>query len=253
MIRLLEILKYGWVAAAAFGVGAVANAPEESSVPVPHETAAELEKSVFVGSRRSDRSLAESPVPIDDLEAADLSRAQGIGDMDSLLATAILSYNVNTQPTSGITTLVRPANLRGFSSDSTLILVNGKRRHRSSVITFYSAGGILDGGHGPDVASIPSIALKRVEVLRDGGSAQYGSDAVAGIINFVLQDADRGGMVESRWGATYEGDGAAYTVLANAGMPLRRGGEPNGFANFSLEYTEAQSTVEPGSERTLKP
>ena len=205
------------------------------------EMAVELEEFVFVGSRRQDRSVADSPVPVDVIDGEDFA-TQGYTDMDSMLSTVIPSYNVNTQPISDAATFVRPANLRGLSPDSTLVLINGKRRHRASVITFLG-GGVSDGSQAPDLASIPFIALERVEVLRDGASAQYGSDAVAGVLNFVLKDDAQGGRVETRWGQYYEGDGSTYTVAANAGMPLVWQGEKRGFANFSVEYTQADPTV----------
>ena len=220
--------------------------PETMAEPMPQEgqdeeMAVELEEFVFVGSRRQDRSVADSPVPVDVIDGEDFA-TQGYTDMDSMLSTVIPSYNVNTQPISDAATFVRPANLRGLPPDSTLVLINGKRRHRASVITFLG-GGVSDGSQGPDLASIPYIALERVEVLRDGASAQYGSDAIAGVLNFVLKDDAQGGRVETRWGQYYEDDGASWTIAANAGMPLMRQGEQNGFANFSIEYTESQSTI----------
>ena len=107
--------------------------------------------------------------------------------MLELLKGTVPSFNVHTNPISDAASLVKPANLRGLSSDSTLILVNGKRRHRASVIALLG-GGINDGAQGPDISVIPSSALKQVEVLRDGAAAQYGSDAIAGVMNFVLKD-----------------------------------------------------------------
>ncbi len=200
-----------------------------------------IEAEVFVGSRRQVRSAIGSPVPIGLYDSEALS-TQGYVDMNWILSNIVPSFNVNTQPISDAATFVRPASMRGLSSDSTLILINGKRRHRGSIISF-SSGGSSDGAQGPDLAAIPYIALKQVQVLRDGASAQYGSDAVAGIINFVLKDDDRGGLAETRWGTHYEGDGASYTVAANAGSAIRRAGENNGFANFSIEFTESQATV----------
>ncbi len=226
--------------------GSESSPPETMADPMPpegqdEEMAVELEEFVFVGSRRQDRSVADSPVPVDVIDGEDFA-TQGYTDLDSMLSTVIPSYNVNTQPISDAATFVRPANLRGLPPDSTLVLINGKRRHRASVITFLG-GGVSDGSQGPDLASIPYIALERVEVLRDGASAQYGSDAIAGVLNFVLKDDAQGGRVETRWGQYYEDDGATWTIAANAGMPLMRQGEQNGFANFSIEYTESQSTI----------
>ena len=191
---------------------------------------------VVVGSRRRDRSAADSPVPVDVITAEDL-RNLGDTDMDSLLASLVPSYNVDTQPISDAATVIRPASLRGLPSDATLVLVNGKRRHRGSIITWLG-GGTSDGSHGPDVGAIPAMALERVEILRDGAAAQYGSDAIAGVINFVLREDRSGGTLEARWGRHYEGDGDALTVAGNIGLPL--GG--SGFVNLSGEFRQADPT-----------
>ncbi len=196
----------------------------------------ELEVLTVVGSRRQDRSAADSPVPVDIIGTAEL-RELGDTDMDTLLATLVPSYNVNQQPISDAATLVRPANLRGLSSDATLVLVNGKRRHRAAVISFLG-GGVSDGSQGPDLYAIPAIALDRVEILRDGASAQYGSDAIAGVINFVLKEANRGGSMEARWGRHYEGDGDTGVIAANVGLPLTS----VGFVNLSAELRRADAT-----------
>ncbi len=199
---------------------------------------AEEEKEVLsvVGSRSLDRSAADLAVPVDVIDADNL-RSQGATRMDSMLSTLVPSYNVGQQPISDAATLVRPANMRGLPPDSTLVLVNGKRRHRSSVIAFLGAG-IADGSHGADISAIPAIALDRVDVLRDGAAAQYGSDAIAGILNFVLKDDNEGGSLEARWGQYYQGDGENFTVAANVGLPLT----DRGFLNLSAEYNEADPT-----------
>lgn len=195
-----------------------------------------IEEIVVVGSRRRDRSAADSPVPVDVIGSEQL-RAQGDSDMDSLLAALVPSYNVAQEAISDAATLVRPATLRGMSPDATLVLVNGKRRHRAAVITLLGAG-ISGGSQGPDLAAIPAIALDRVEVLRDGASAQYGSDAIAGVMNFVLKTASEGMTLDAKWGTHYEGDGDAMTVAANAGLPLGSAG----FVNLSLEWKESDPT-----------
>jgi iron complex outermembrane receptor protein len=193
-----------------------------------------LEEVIVVGSRVPTRSAHDSPVPVDVIEAKDM-RNYGVRDMNSLLRATVPSYNVNQQPIGDAATLVRPANLRGLPPDSTLILINGKRRHRGSVLTFLG-GGISDGAHAPDLAVIPAIALKRVEVLRDGAAAQYGSDAVAGVMNFQLKDAPDSGTVETRWGQYYAGDGDTASIAGNFGVPLPLPFIQSGFANFSFEY-----------------
>ena len=150
---------------------------------------------------------------------------------------AVPSLNVHLQPISDAASMIRPANLRGLSSDSTLIMVNGKRRHRASVIAF-QGGGVNDGSQGPDISVIPSIALKSVEVLRDGAAAQYGSDAVAGVINFVLNDSAEGGTIKVKKGEFSEGDGATTVVMGNFGMPLTDAG----FMNVSFQMKENDAT-----------
>ncbi|WP_298440561.1 TonB-dependent receptor [uncultured Ferrimonas sp.] len=201
------------------------------------ETAAKnVERIAITGSRVSPRSVDDSPVPIDIIDAEEFER-QGSTDMDSMLSKVVPSYNVNDQPISDAATLVRPANLRGLSPDSTLILVNGKRRHRAAVITFLG-GGISDGSQAPDVSTIPTIALDNVEVLRDGAAAIYGSDAIAGVINFKLKEDAEGGSIQARYGQYYEGDGDSIVVAANLGLPL----SDDGFINFSGEYKTADAT-----------
>ncbi|MCP4271562.1 MAG: TonB-dependent receptor plug domain-containing protein, partial [Gammaproteobacteria bacterium] len=162
---------------------------------------------VIVGSRSAPRSVGDSPVPIDVISSDELDNT-GSSDMLDMLASSVPSFNARAQPISDAATLVRPVNLRGLPSDSTLILVNGKRRHRASVIAF-QGGGVNDGAQGPDISVIPSVALKQVEVLRDGAAAQYGSDAIAGVMNFVLKDADDGGSFSVKTGEFSEGDGTS--------------------------------------------
>ncbi|MEO1658254.1 MAG: TonB-dependent receptor, partial [Pseudomonadota bacterium] len=192
---------------------------------------------VSIGTRRAERSATDAPAPIDVIPPEDFTN-QGTNDIAELLRTTVPSYNINTQPISDAATLIRPANLRGLSPDNTLVLLNGKRRHRGSVISFLG-GGIADGAQGPDVSVIPALALKQVEVLRDGASSQYGSDAIAGVINFVLKDDSEGGMIEAVWGETYEGDGDQFRIAGNIGLPL---GE-KGFVNLTGEYSEVDGTV----------
>ncbi|WP_299943779.1 TonB-dependent receptor [uncultured Microbulbifer sp.] len=195
-----------------------------------------LEEVITIGTRVEGRSATDSAAPID-IVSGEAFVNQGDGDLNNLLRNLVPSYNVNTMPISDAASIVRPANLRGLPSDSTLVLVNGKRRHRAAVISFLG-NGVSDGAQGPDISSIPAIALKQVEVLRDGAAAQYGSDAIAGVINFQLKDAAEGGAVEVKHATTNAGDGDQSMVAANVGLPLTG----DGFVNFSMEYREQDAT-----------
>ena len=219
------------------------------------------ERVVVVGTRAQPRSVTASPVPVDVIRSDDFA-SQGATDLATQLRAIVPSFNINIQPISDAATIVRPANLRNLAPDHTLVLVNGKRRHRAAVITWLG-NGIADGSQGPDISVIPSIAIRQAEVLRDGAAAQYGSDAIAGVMNFQLKDARQGGSLEFRTGAYRDanpgdtstcgagiigdiqhscngigGKGQAYTVATNAGVPLGR----NGFLNVSLEYGNANPT-----------
>ena len=209
---------------------------QEGDAQEVSEGADAIEEVTVVGSRRRDRSAADSPVPVDVIGGDDLL-AHGDSDMDSLLAALVPSYNVAQEPISDAATFIRPATLRSLPPDATLVLVNGKRRHRAAVIALLGAG-ISGGSQGPDLSAIPAIALDRLEVLRDGASAQYGSDAIAGIMNFVLKEDSSGSSVDLKWGSHFEGDGDGLTIAANAGFGLG----DTGFANLSFEWKEQDPT-----------
>lgn len=200
------------------------------------EKATLLEAVTALGSRGQPRSEQYSAVPIDIISVGEF-RNQGATDVLDQLRVLVPSYNVSIVPIDDAATLVRPANLRGLPPDSTLILVNGKRRHRSAVITFLGHG-LSDGSQGPDVSVIPSMALEQVEVLRDGAAAQYGSDAIAGVINFTLKKRTEGGEFEAFWGEYYKGDGDTLQYSAQIGSHLTE----NGYATFTAEWKEADPT-----------
>ncbi len=195
-----------------------------------------VEEVVSIGTRGKPRSVSSSPVPVDVLSAEDISKT-GTDDLLMQLQGSIPSLNVHLQPISDAASMIRPANLRGLSADSTLITTNGKRRHHASVIAF-QGGGVNDGSQGADISVIPAIALKRVEVLRDGASAQYGSDAIAGVINFVLDDISEGGSLTYKMGEYTEGDGATSTIAGKFGMPLGQ----DGFLTTSFQIRQADDT-----------
>ena len=200
------------------------------------EDVVELEEQVVIGSRARPRSVIDSAVPIDTIGGDELAK-QGVTDLQDMFRNLVPSYNVNTQPISDAGTVVRPANLRGLAPDHTLVLVNGKRRHRAAVI-HWLGNGLADGAQGPDLSAIPAIALKRVEILRDGAAAQYGSDAIAGVMNFGLKDSHEGGSFEFKPGIYQYGDGRQYAVAGNIGL-----GSEMTWANLSLEYGGSDPTI----------
>ena len=206
-------------------------------LPVASAVAEEMvEEIVTVGARAKARSVTETVSAVDVISGAELTN-QGDVDVTNLLRNSVPSYYVNDQPISDAGTMVRPQGLRGMAADHTLVLVNGKRRHRSSVI-LWAAGGISDGAQGPDTATIPGLALKNIEVLRDGAASQYGSDALAGVINFNLKDASEGGSLQVRAGEYGEGDGSMTYVSGNFGLPLGS----NGFVNTTFEVGSSDAT-----------
>ena len=260
------------------------SASATASINVVMEVGGFEELVVVVGTRAQPRSVTDSAVPVDVIRSEDFA-SQGSTDLGEQMRTVVPSFNISIQPISDAATIVRPASLRNLAPDHTLILVNGKRRHRAAVITWLG-NGIADGSQGPDLSVIPSIAIRQAEVLRDGAAAQYGSDAIAGVMNFQLKDARSGGSLEFRTGAYLDanpgslstcgegiigdikhscngigGRGQAFTVAANAGLPLGRTGFVNlslevgnaGPTNRSIQRTDAQNIIEAGNTNLRNP
>ena len=198
----------------------------------PVSIAEEMEEVAVTGTRGQPRSVSDSPVPVDVFNSETLE-AVSFTDTNDVLKTLVPSYNVSRQPISDGATFIRPAQLRGMPTDKTLVLVNSKRRHRAALVEI---GG--SGTQAADVATIPSSALKSVEVLRDGAAAQYGSDAIAGVINFILKDNAEGGDFRISAGEYSEGDGFQTTASGNIGLPLGS----NGFLSISTEVSESEFT-----------
>ncbi|MEO0422043.1 MAG: TonB-dependent receptor [Pseudomonadota bacterium] len=192
----------------------------------------EVEEVTVTGLRGAPRTAVDAAVPVDTFDSSAIE-AVSHTDTQDILQTLVPSYNVGRQPISDGSTFIRPASLRGLPSHHTLVLVNGKRRHRASLVTI---GG--DGAQGPDVATIPSIAIQSIEVLRDGASSQYGSDAIAGVINFNLKQNSEGIDVALDTGQFYESDGTSITAQANVGLPLG----DSGFLSISGEFNDADFT-----------
>jgi iron complex outermembrane receptor protein len=194
---------------------------------------ADIDEVIVTGSRAAPRTAIESPVPVDSFSADEIESIS-VTDTQDLLKTLVPSYTLSRQPISDGATFIRPASLRGLPSDKTLLLVNSKRRHRSALVV---TGG--SGVQAQDAAQIPASALKSVEVLRDGAGAQYGSDAIAGVINFILKDGSDGGSLQVQAGQFYEKDGDAIVVNGSKGFAL----PSNGFINVSFEYVTEQPTA----------
>ncbi|MCY3999563.1 MAG: TonB-dependent receptor [Bacteroidetes bacterium] len=225
----------------------------------------QLEDLVVVGTRRSPRLVKDSAVPVDVFGPRDLA-SQTSSDIDEILRTQIPSYNVQRHGIDDEATLVRPITLRGLSPDNVVVLVNGKRRHRSASLALLGSS-LNTGSQGADINMIPSIALQQVEVLRDGATAQYGADAVAGVFNMRLRNNSRGLHVRLQAGQYTSGDeiqltgvdasgnrlsehatsasGQNVLAAANLGLPLTE----NGFLNLSLEYRDSNPTIRSGLRR----
>jgi len=225
IIRSTTLLGTTCLVALAFGAPAYAQSADETYI----------DEIVTIGSRSTKpRSVQDTTVPVDVISADDLTSMGGTTDLTDNLKSLIPSYTA-TPATGDTSAFVRPTSLRGTAPDETLVLVDGKRRHRSAVIQFFApAAG--NGAQGVDIGMIPAIALKRVEVLRDGASSQYGSDAIAGVINFVTKDASEGGSYEFQYGQHYQGE-VNYKVGMNQGFALG----DKGFANLSFEYSNNEA------------
>ncbi len=227
-------------AANAAPTGAAGPAPDAASTPRDgdngpsagaDESGAALSGVVVTGTRRATRTEFDSSVPIDVVSAADLASTPS-PDLNDKLAQSVPSFNVQRLPLNDGAIFNRPATLRGLSPDQTLVLINGKRRHRSAYIDVTA-----QGAQAVDLAEIPLAAIERVEVLRDGASAQYGSDAIAGVINVILKD--KPGASGYLQGSVYHaGDGGAYLGGVNAGWALGQ----RGTLNLTLEGGAGDAT-----------
>ena len=228
-------------------VASIAGAQTPSSAEEANAANVGIEEVVVIGTRRPGRSAEESTAPIDVISGDDFSQVGNTGDITDNLRFNVPSFNATIASGDG-DTFVRPTSLRGLAPDQLLVMVNGKRRHRTALIAEFvpSAG---KGAHGPNIGLIPGIALERVEVLRDGASAQYGADAIAGVINLVPRSEADGGEVRLHYGQFYEGE-QSYSVAGNFGLPLNE----NGFLNVSVEYAanEAHSRgIQPANAQAL--
>ncbi|WP_281558817.1 TonB-dependent receptor [Thalassomonas sp. RHCl1] len=202
----------------------------------PAPQAEEIEKISILGSRVSSRTATESSVPVDIISAESLTKG-GFTELGQSLQATAPSFNFSRTQVSDGSDLFRPATLRGLQPDQTLVLINGKRRHNQAI--FGLNGTVGAGAAGTDMNAIPMTALKNVQVLRDGAAAQYGSDAIAGVINLSLKDTTDITSGYFQGGATGEGDGEVFSMGLNTGFDI---GKDGGFINLSVELRDGEGT-----------
>jgi len=199
----------------------------------------DVEKIAIIGSRVAGRSAEDLPVPVDILSAEALANT-GQTEVGRMLQAIAPSFNFSSSSISDGSDALRPATLRGLGPDQTLVLINGRRRHQASLIHINTSVG--RGTAGTDMNAIPAASIKRIEVLRDGAAAQYGSDAIAGVINIVLNDASEGGKVAVSYGEYSEGDGETTNVDISKGFSLG----DNGYLNTTLNFRDRGYTNRAG-------
>ena len=233
----------------------------------------EIQEVQIVGSRNVKRTIVNSAVAIDVIDIKSITTQSGKIEINELLQYAAPSFNANKQSGSDGADHVDPASLRGMGPDQTLVLINGKRRHQSSLINLFGTRG--RGNTGTDLNAIPASSIKRIEILRDGAAAQYGSDAIAGVINIVLNDNINeltGAVTYGAFNTNAKGDfplgtantkgfrldengngntfgknknldGNSLKVGLNYGVAL---GKKGGYVNFTGEFLNKEKTLRPG-------
>jgi len=207
---------------------------------VLQESAKQLQEVVAVGGRASSRTVTDSPLPIDVLQARDISLT-GQNSFDKILQYRVPSFNVVQTPVNDATALLDPWEIRNMGVSRTLILINGKRKNLSSLV--YTQTSPSRGESGVDISAIPVDAIKRVEILRDGASAQYGSDAIAGVINIVLKDDTEGGYTTVNTGVTNKGDGGRFGISLNNGSSIF---DNEGFVNYTVDFSRVNEARRSG-------
>jgi iron complex outermembrane receptor protein len=243
-MKTLLTLGAALVLAGAMNGGTARAAAAAAENAAPSEAATELGEVIVTGTRRTDRTAAESSAPIDILSGSELA-AQPTGNMLDTLSNLVPSFIVGQNSISDASSLVRSPSLRGLPGDEMLVMLNGKRMNRSALVQVYQGGEteLAFGSQGPDLASIPSIAVKSLEILRDGASAQYGSDAIAGVLNYQFKTDSTGAEITGRYGEYfpkgYSRDGGDGQIALNVGLPLGS----QGFADFSMELAKNEQTV----------
>jgi iron complex outermembrane recepter protein len=212
-----------------------------STVNVTMQAGVALDEIILVGNRAKPRTILDSPVPIDNISVAELI-STGQPTVDKMLTYKVPSFNSTNQTISDATAHFDPADLRGLGPSRTLVLVNGKRKNQSALVYINDTPG--KGEVGVDLKSIPAAAIERIEVLRDGASAQYGSDAIAGVINMVLKRDVEYTTVNATTGITTEGDGFTFGADVNTAL---KAGDNGGYVNLTFAYYEQEETNRAGT------
>lgn len=211
----------------------------EMNISLVASTSTLEEVVVSTGSRNSKRTMTDTPLPIDVISAADL-RTTGQTTFDKALQYSVPSFNTVNTPVNDATSLLDPYEIRGMGPSRTLVLINGKRKNTSALLYIQTSPG--RGESGADISAIPQQAIKRVEILRDGASAQYGSDAIAGVMNIILKDKFDYGSAQLTAGITGKGDGQHIGFSVNNGSNFGNGG----FVNYTLDFSRTALANRPG-------
>ena len=220
-------------------VASTAAAQDTAATDEAEAAPSTLDTVIVTGTRTQTRTVAESLAPIDVLNVEQIENS-GTPELQAVLARQVPSFNFPRTSISDGSDHVRPAQLRGLAPDQTLVLINGKRRHRTSLI---NVNGTIGRGSSPvDLNAIPTAAIRSIEVLRDGAAAQYGSDAIAGVINIILKDSAEGGSVSARMGEYDEGDGDLFQLSGNIGLSPGA----DGFLNLTAESRDKDPTNRAG-------
>ena len=216
------------------------NGQSQLTIELPQQQTVLESVEVSVGSRSAKRTLTETALPVDIFSSNDL-KSTGQVSFDKALQYRVPSFNTVNTPVNDATTLLDPYEIRNLGPSRTLILINGKRKNLSSLLYVQFAPG--RGETGADLSAIPTDAIKRVEILRDGASAQYGSDAIAGVMNIILKDKVEYGTLTFNGGITSKGDGGTYGLAYNGGSNLPNGG----FINYTIDFSQQNSAVRSGN------
>lgn len=246
----MRIKKVGVLFFLGAGILATAQTKKENKTDTAKVTS--INEVVLVGSRNVNRTVTDSPVPVDVINVKVQSEATGLVNVNQLLQFTAPSFNANNQSGSDEADAVEPATLRGLGPDQTLVLLNGLRYHQSSLINLFGTRG--RGNTGTDMNTIPTAAIKNIEILRDGASAQYGTDAIAGVVDVILNDRNHGFVGDLYYGADifkspgnnndivsdHKIDGQVLNFSGNLGTKI---GKKGGFGNFTLDYQHKQHYI----------